>query len=241
MRLDRFKGGSVERRSIRGVEWERGQIAVVDVDGTLVDSTYHHALAWSLAFARSNVFVPAATLHRHVGMGADQFVPAVAGEECDAEHGDGVRAAHDELYMGLLPQVTAFPDAKPFLRRLRDLGLRPVLATSANERELERYLELLDADDLCEGWTSAADVERTKPHPDVLLAAIRLLPDAEPAFVVGDSTWDAVAGSEAGVPMLGVLTGGFCRSELEAAGATAVFSSVGNLASELEHSARRAG
>lgn len=230
----------MERGSIRGVSWGSGQVAIVDVDGTLVDSAYHHTLAWSRAFARSRMFIPAAALHRHVGMGGDQFVPAVAGEDADVESGDDVRAAHDELYLGMLEEVRAFPDAKPFLRRLRDLGLRVVLATSAREQELDRYLELLDADDLCDGWTSSADVDRTKPHPDLLHAAIER-GGAGAAFVVGDSTWDAVAARNADVPMLGVLTGGFCRTELENAGAVAVFGSVGDVGSELAASVRGAG
>jgi phosphoglycolate phosphatase len=229
------------RGSIRDVGWESGQVAIVDVDGTLVDSAYHHTLAWSRAFARSRIFIPAATLHRHVGMGGDQFVPAVAGEECDAERGDDVRAAHDELYLGMLDEVHAFPDAKPFLRRLGDLGLRVVLATSAKETELDRYLELLDADELADGWTSSKDVDRTKPHPDLLHAAVERAGGAEAAFLVGDATWDAVAAGNADVPMLGVLTGGFCASELREAGAAAVFGSVGDLGSELNASIRRTG
>jgi HAD superfamily hydrolase (TIGR01549 family) len=230
----------MERGAIRGVAWRAGQLVVVDIDGTLVDSAYHHTLAWARAFARSKVFIPASTLHRHVGMGGDEFVPAVAGRACDDGIGDDVRAAHDELYLQMLDEVRAFPDAKPFLRRVRDLGLRSVLATSAKEGELERYLELLDADDLTDGWTSAEDVERTKPHPDLVHAAIER-GGAEAAFMVGDATWDAVAAREAGVPMLGVLTGGFSATELEAAGASGVFSSVGDLGSELAASVRRAG
>jgi HAD superfamily hydrolase (TIGR01549 family) len=230
----------MERGSIRGVAWQAGQVAILDVDGTLVDSAYHHTLAWARAFERSKVFIPAAKLHRHVGMGGDQFVPAVAGEECDTEIGDDVRAAHDELYLDMLDEIRAFPDARPFLRRLHDLGLRAVLATSAKERELERYLELLDADDLTDGWTSASDVDRTKPHPDLLHAAVERA-GAEAAFMVGDATWDCVAARNAGVAMLAVLTGGFCAAELEKAGAAAVFSSVGDLGSELAASVRLAG
>ena len=230
----------MERGSIRGVAWRPGQLAIVDIDGTLVDSAYHHTLAWARAFARSKVFIPASTLHRHVGMGGDQFVPAVAGQECEDEIGDEVRSAHDELYLDMLGEVRAFPDAKRFLRRLHELGLRTVLATSAKEGELERYLDLLDADELTDGWTSAKDVDRTKPHPDLLHAAVERA-GAEPAFMVGDATWDAVAARNAGVAMFGVLTGGFSASELEEAGAAGVFSSVGDLGSELAASVRLAG
>jgi phosphoglycolate phosphatase len=173
-------------------------------------------------------------------MGGDQFVPAVAGDECDAACGDEVRAAHDELYLETLDDVRAFPDAKPFLRRARSLGLRVVLATSAKEAELERYLELLDAHELTDGWTSSRDVDRTKPHPDLLHAATERA-GADAAFMVGDSVWDAVAAGNARIPMLGVLTGGFAASELEEAGAASVFTSVGDLGSELAASVRLAG
>ena len=231
----------MERGSIRDVAWQAGQVAIVDIDGTLVDSNYHHVIAWGRAFARSRIFVPSSTLHRHVGMGGDQFVPAVAGDERETAHGDEIRSAHDRLYLDTLDEIRAFPDAKPFLRGLTSLGLRVVLATSAKEAELERYLELLDADNLTDGWTSAADVDRTKPHPDLLHAAIERAGGAGPAFLVGDSTWDAVAAGNAGIPMLGVLTGGFCASELADAGAAAVFSSVGDLGSELAASVQLTG
>ena len=204
--------------------WSPGQVVVVDVDGTLVDSNYHHAVAWSLAFDRIGAFVPTAILHRHVGMGGDRFVSAVAGQELERAEGDAVRGLHDAIFRErFLDQVRPFPDARRSLQRLKELGLGVVLASSAKEDEIERYLDLLDARDLVDTWTSSGDVERTKPDPELLEVAIARV-DAEPAYLIGDSIWDCEAARRIDLPTLALLTGGFGQDELLRAGAAEVFS-----------------
>jgi HAD superfamily hydrolase (TIGR01509 family) len=205
------------------ISWSPGQAAVIDVDGTLVDTNYHHVVAWQIAFDRVGALVPTSVLHRHVGMGGDQFVPAVAGDELEATHGDEVRELHDAIYRErFIDRVRPYPDARPALERLRELGLRVVLASSAKQDEIDRYLAMLDARELCGAWTSSSDVEKTKPHPDLLEVAIDKV-DAEPAFLLGDSVWDCEAANRIGLPTLAVLTGGFGQDELLRAGAAEVF------------------
>jgi HAD superfamily hydrolase (TIGR01509 family) len=205
------------------ISWSPGQAAVIDVDGTLVDTNYHHVVAWQIAFDRVGALVPTSVLHRHVGMGGDQFVPAVAGDELEATHGDEVRELHDAIYRErFIDRVRPYPDARPALERLRELGLRVVLASSAKQDEIDRYLAMLDARELCDAWTSSSDVEKTKPHPDLLEVAIDKV-DAEPAFLLGDSVWDCEAANRIGLPTLAVLTGGFGQDELLRAGAAEVF------------------
>jgi HAD superfamily hydrolase (TIGR01509 family) len=205
------------------ISWSPGQAAVIDVDGTLVDTNYHHVVAWQIAFDRVGALVPTSVLHRHVGMGGDQFVPAVAGDELEATHGDEVRELHDAIYRErFIDRVRPYPDARPALERLRELGLKVVLASSAKQDEIDRYLAMLDARELCGAWTSSSDVEKTKPHPDLLEVAIDKV-DAEPAFLLGDSVWDCEAANRIGLPTLVVLTGGFGQDELLRAGAAEVF------------------
>jgi HAD superfamily hydrolase (TIGR01509 family) len=205
------------------ISWSPGQAAVIDVDGTLVDTNYHHVVAWQIAFDRVGALVPTSVLHRHVGMGGDQFVPAVAGDELEATHGDEVRELHDAIYRErFIDRVRPYPDARPALERLRELGLKVVLASSAKQDEIDRYLAMLDARELCGAWTSSSDVEKTKPHPDLLEVAIDKV-DAEPAFLLGDSVWDCEAANRIGLPTLAVLTGGFGQDELLRAGAAEVF------------------
>jgi phosphoglycolate phosphatase-like HAD superfamily hydrolase len=115
------------------------------------------------------------------------------------------------------------------LRELREDGATAILASSAKAEEVEHYLDLLDARDLVEGWTTAADVERTKPEPDLVHAALEKAPEDGPALMVGDSTWDVKAAQAAGIPTLAVLTGGFSEAELREAGAVEVVTSIDEL------------
>jgi HAD superfamily hydrolase (TIGR01509 family) len=199
--------------------------AILDIDGTLVDTNYQHAVAWFRAFRQHGVVMPCWRIHRHVGMGGDQLVAALAGEDFDAEHGDDVRAAETALYLSLIPEVEPLEGARELIEQLKRSGHAVILASSAKSQELDHYLDLLGARELADGWTDSSDVEQTKPHPDLVQAAIEKAGGGE-AVMVGDSVWDCKAADNAGIPAVGVLTGGFSEQELRDAGAVAVFRSV---------------
>jgi HAD superfamily hydrolase (TIGR01549 family) len=206
--------------------------AILDVDGTLVDTNYHHAVAWYRAFRAHGVVLPLVRIHHHIGMGSDQIVPALAGEAFDRDHGDDVRAAEKERYSALIGEVEVLEGARRLMESLRERGHAIVLASSAKAEELEHYLDLLDARELADDWTSSADVERTKPEPDLVAAAVEKAGGGE-AVMVGDSTWDCRAARHAGTPAIGVLTGGFSAEELRSAGATFVVASLPELVGRL--------
>jgi HAD superfamily hydrolase (TIGR01549 family) len=207
--------------------------AILDIDGTLVDTNYHHAIAWYRAFRAHEVILPLWRIHRHIGMGGDQLVAALAGEDFDAEHGDAVRDAEKERYTELIDEVEPLDGARDLLIRLDERGHAIVLASSAKQDEADHYLDLLDARDLAKAWTTSADVEKTKPEPDVVAAAIEKA-GGGPAVMLGDSTWDAIAATRLDVPTIGVLTGGFSELELREAGAACVFENLADLLENLE-------
>jgi HAD superfamily hydrolase (TIGR01509 family) len=199
--------------------------AILDVDGTLVDTNYQHALAWYRAFAQYGVVLPIWRIHRHIGMGGDQLVAALVSEEFDAEQGDDVRAAEKALYMSLIVEVQPLEGARELITDLRQAGHAVVLASSAKPQEVDHYLDLLDAREVIDGWTTSGDVERTKPEPDLVAAAVEKA-GGGPAVMVGDSTWDCESAKRAGVETVGVLMGGFSEQELLDAGASCVFDSL---------------
>ncbi len=217
--------------------------AILDVDGTLVDTNYHHAVAWYRAFRQHGVVLPLWRIHRHIGMGGDQLVGALAGEDFEAEQGDDVRAAERALYMSLIVEVEPLEGARELIEVLAHARHPVVLASSAKQDEVEHYLDLLDAREPVDGWTTSEDVERTKPAPDLVAAAIEkarakrwrsLRPGQDgDAVMLGDSTWDCESAKRAGVPIVGVLTGGFSEQELLDAGAGCVFGSLTELRGEL--------
>jgi HAD superfamily hydrolase (TIGR01509 family) len=206
--------------------------AILDVDGTLVDTNYQHALAWYRAFRQHGVVLPVWRIHRHIGMGGDQLVASLVGEEFDEEHGDDVRAAETALYLSLIPEVEPLEGSRELIEELKRSGHAVILASSAKSQELDHYLDLLDARDLADGWTDSSDVEQTKPHPDLVAAAIEKAGGGD-AVMVGDSVWDCEAAKNAGIQAIGVLTGGFSEQELKDAGAVAVFRSVVELRENL--------
>lgn len=201
---------------------------IFDIDGTLVDTNYQHALAWYLAFRQHDVHLPVWELHRHIGMGGDQLVVAVAGEEAEEEIGDEVRTAHDVIYLTMIQSVSVFDGARGLLEDLKGDGFGVVLASSAKQREVDHYLDLLDGRELADDWTTSDDVEQTKPEPDLVVAAKEKL-GQDDAIMVGDTPWDVEAARRSGVPVIAVLTGGFAEAELRDAGAIAVFGSIAEL------------
>jgi HAD superfamily hydrolase (TIGR01549 family) len=198
---------------------------ILDVDGTLVDTNYQHAIAWHRALRAHGHTVQMWRVHRHIGMGGDQMVPALIGEGAAAEEEDSIREAEADAYQGLIGEVDAMEGSRELLRELRDDGFAVVLASSAKEEEVDHYLDLLEARDLVDSWTTSADVERTKPAADLVCAALEKAAEG-PALMIGDSVWDVRAADNAAVPTLGVLTGGFSEEELREAGAVEVVESV---------------
>jgi HAD superfamily hydrolase (TIGR01509 family) len=207
-------------------------VAILDVDGTLVDTNYHHAIAWYRAFTQHDVVLPVWRIHRAIGMGGDQLVAALAGDQVENDKGDDIRAAEKALYMALIDEVRPLPDARRLVEVLKERGHPVVLASSAKPDEIEHYLGLLDVRELTDAWTSSGDVEKTKPHPDLVHAALDKVGRRD-GVMVGDSTWDCLAAERAGVPAIGVLTGGFSEAELREAGAVIVFDSLQGLAEGL--------
>jgi HAD superfamily hydrolase (TIGR01549 family) len=207
--------------------------ALLDLDGTLVDANYQHAFAWYRAFRRLEITLPMWRLHRHIGMGGDQYVAAVAGEEVERARGDELRDAHDEEFKQLRDECAPLEGAHDLLVELKRRGHVVVLASSSNEDDLDHFLGVLGARDVIDGYTTADDVERTKPHPDVVHAALEKAGESA-GTMVGDSRWDIDAARNAGLETVCVMTGGWSEQELRDAGASAVYESIPALIGSLD-------
>jgi HAD superfamily hydrolase (TIGR01549 family) len=207
--------------------------AVLDVDGTLVDTNYQHALCWYRAFRKHDVTIPVWRLHRHVGMGGDKFVAAVAGDEVEERLGDDVRDEWERLFDEVIGEVAPLEGARDLIVELKERGQAVVLASSAIEKHLDHFLELLDARNLADSWTTNDDVEASKPEPDLVNAALEKA-ETRDAAMLGDTPWDVEAARKAGIETVCLMTGGFSEQELRDAGAVAVFESIGDLRDRLD-------
>jgi HAD superfamily hydrolase (TIGR01549 family) len=206
--------------------------AILDIDGTLVDSNYFHAIAWYRAFRAHGHTLPMWRIHRAIGMGGDQMIAALLSDEVEEREGDDIRDTETEQYMALIDEVRPLEGSRELIEDLKRSGSPVVLASSAKPDEVDHYLDLLDARDLADAWTTSGDVEETKPAPDLVNSALEKI-GGGPAVMIGDSIYDCEAAGNAGVETIAVLTGGFSDSELLKAGARIVFASIVELRERL--------
>ncbi|MFG2532043.1 HAD family hydrolase [Streptomyces sp. NPDC048516] len=211
--------------------------ALFDMDGTLVDSTYLHAVTWWEAFRQAGHRVPMAAIHRTVGMGADHLIGHLLGPGEDRDRDAAISAAHKTLFAEYWTRLAPLDGAADLLRACAGRGWEVVLASSAGGAELSAMRTALDAEDALAAVTGADDVESSKPAPDLVGQALAQA-GTEPgrAVFVGDTVWDMKAGVRAGVLCVGVLSGGYCRHELLEAGAQEVYEGPGDLLSQLDSS-----
>jgi HAD superfamily hydrolase (TIGR01549 family) len=207
--------------------------AIFDVDGTLIDTNYQHALAWFRAFRRFDITIPLWRLHRGIGMGGDMFVPKIAGDDIEHAHGDDLRQAWAEEFGRLVSEVQPFEGAHELLREVKDRGFRLVLASSGTTELVERFLDLIDAKSLADAWTTSDDAEKSKPAPDIVESSLSKVNGAS-GVMIGDSTWDVIAAGKLNIPTIAVRTGGFSIEELHQAGAATVYDSLVDLRQHLD-------
>ncbi|MGY1845255.1 HAD family hydrolase [Modestobacter sp. SYSU DS0875] len=211
-------------------------IAVLDVDGTLVDSNYQHALAWYRALRSLGETYPVWRLHRLIGMGGDKLVAAIGGDDVEARIGDRARDRWVEEVDPMIGEMQPLPGARELLLAIRERGHRLVLASSGKPKHVDAFLDLLDARDVAQDWTTSGDVEASKPAPDLLQVALQKI-GADPgasAVMIGDSVWDVEAAKKAGMPAIVVRSGGFGDDELRDAGAVGIYDTPGDLAAALD-------
>lgn len=211
---------------------------LLDVDGTLVDTTFIHAVCWGEALRQHGHVEPMADLHHLIGMSGEQLLDAVLGDGRDKSADSDLKDAHLTLYRQYWGRLVPLPGAAKLLRACAGRGLEVVLASSASEEELNALTSTIDADDAISVATSSADAESGKPDPDILHAALDrsgLAPDQ--VVFVGDAVWDGEAAKRAGVTFVGVTCGGTPEQRLREAGAEEVWRDPAQLVEQLGSSA----
>jgi len=209
---------------------------ILDVDGTLVDSNDAHAHSWEEAFGEHGIHVPYARIFQAIGMGGDNFLPAVVSIEKDTALGQALSQRRAEIFKErYLSQVRPFPGAQALLQTMHDRGLKLIVASSGKEDEVNALLDIVGVTKLIDVLTSASDVQNSKPAPDPIHVALKkagLPPEA--VWMLGDTPYDIEAASKAGVPTMAVRCGGHSDDEL--AEAAAIYAGPGDLLAHYDES-----
>lgn len=204
---------------------------VFDIDGTLVDSVELHARCWSRAFEKYGKHIPVDVMRWQIGKGGDKIVPAFLTPEENARFGDELDDYRSKLWLrSYIQRVVPLPAAKELVERVVREGKKVAMASSAKGEELEKYLKIVGIEKLVDTATSSDDADQSKPNPDIFQAALQKAGvSADRAVVLGDTPYDAIAATRAGIASIGVLTGGWAADDLRAAGCIAVYHDVQDL------------
>ncbi len=204
------------------------EAVIFDIDGTLLDSVDLHAQCWVEALEQFGYSFDFDRVRSQIGKGGDQLLPDLLSPEDVKAKGDKLKEARSSIFKSkYLDQVKPFPCVRELFEKVLAEGQRTALASSAKGEELEVFERIANIEDLVQVGTSSADAEKSKPHPDIFHATLERLGGLSPdkAIVVGDSPYDAVAASKAGMRTVGVLCGGFAEKDLRKAGCIAIFAS----------------
>lgn len=215
------------------------EAAIIDVDGTIVDSVDLHAKAWQAAFAKFGKKISLSQIRRQIGKGADQLLPLFFSQQELDEFGKELDGHRSELFeKEYLPLVKGFPKVRELFQRIKRDGKRIALASSAKAEEIQIYKKITKIGDLIESETSSEDADKSKPHPDIFEAALRRLPGVtlDQVIVVGDTPYDAEAAAKANLQTIGLLCGGWKEKELHQAGCIAIYKNPADLLAHYDKS-----
>lgn len=190
---------------------------ILDVDGTLVDSNDAHAHAWIEALHAFGYDITIERIRQLIGMGGDNLLPSAIHIEQDSPRGKEIARKHDQIFKSdYFPRLKAFPQVRELVERMQREGLRIAIASSGEKDDVQKLLALAKIDDLIETSVSSADVEKSKPDPDVVQVALKRLGfDANEVVMIGDSPYDVQAAGKAKVAVIGLRCGGFSDQDLK--------------------------
>lgn len=176
---------------------------IFDMDGVLIDSeplweqagvTYFNQLGLPVSHAdmQQMTGVPSDEVVRHFyrQYGAAQLSVATATEQY-----------HQAATALILQQKPLFPTVKPLLARLAQRRIKMAIASASPQALLEQICEKCGIRDYFLAIVSAADLPRSKPHPEVYLrAAEQLAIDPIEALGIEDSITGMTAVKAAAMP-----------------------------------------
>jgi HAD superfamily hydrolase (TIGR01509 family) len=219
-----------------GLRARRYDAVLLDIDGTLVDSNGAHASAWSDAFASYGRHLPPETIRPLIGKGGDKVLRELAALDDESGEGKKISEARAAIFKArYLPTLQPTRGAAALVAWLLESGLEVVVATSAKQAELRALLAVCHGEALVRDATTSDDAERSKPDPDIVVAALaQSRSSPERAVMVGDTPYDIEAARRAGVATIALRCGGWHDAALR--GAIAIYDDPKELLDRLDHS-----
>lgn len=211
--------------------------ALLDIDGTLVDSNDFHVAAWYEGIRECGFHASKEAIHSQIGKGADNLLPYLFPYSHEWQRKD-MEKGHDRIFREkFLERVAPFPDATNFIKWLHGHGIKTILASSAGRADLDHYIALLNIKGVLAGVVCGDDVDHSKPNGDIFAAALaKARADAGQALAIGDSPYDVISAGRSRIRTIALLSGGFPFKVLQNTDPLAIYENVSDLLQNIESS-----
>ena len=189
----------------------RCDAVLVDIDGTLVDSNDAHARAWVAALKRHGHEFPHDAVRPLIGKGGDKLLDELLGFMPDSAEARAISEDREEVFRSTeLHALVPTPGARELLLKIKEAGLKVVVATSARAAETIALLKQVGLDDLIDHEANSGDATASKPDPDIVQSALKKA-GARPstALMLGDTPYDVEAARKADVWTIALRCGGW--------------------------------
>lgn len=181
---------------------------IFDMDGTLVDNMRFHTEAWRTLIEENGYeFDERKFLVETAGQTNREIIPSVFGTVSN-ERLNELALRKEELYREVYVHHRKPVDGLVgFLDAASELGIKMAVATAASPPNMAFILDGLELRKFFDAITTAADVKRGKPDPEIfLLSAERLGIEPRNSIVFEDAFFGFEAAKRAGMKAIGITT-----------------------------------
>jgi len=196
-----------------------------DIDGTLVDSNALHAEAWRRTFEHFNIQVGFGEAWSQIGKGGDKLIPVFVRDVDRERLTKQIESLRKEIFhRDYMPRIVSFAKSRELLAKVKESGIKVVLATSSDKEDVTTYKRITGIEDLVDAVASGSDAKESKPEPDIFAVALKKINmGADRAVALGDTPYDAEAAGKLGIRVIGLTCGGWKRDDLRDAGCVEVY------------------
>jgi beta-phosphoglucomutase len=187
-----------------------------DMDGTLLDSAEYHWLAWREILASERYELEHSQFVATFGQRNDTILRGWLGADLPISEVDRIGQAKEARYRALVQAggIALLPGVERWLRRLQADGWRQAIASAAPRANVEAIVAALDIEAYFDAISSAEDVQRGKPDPQVfLVAAERVGVPPARCVVIEDAPAGLLGAQRGGMRSIGVRSS---HAELQA-------------------------
>jgi HAD superfamily hydrolase (TIGR01509 family) len=149
--------------------------ALIDLDGTLIDSNEAWLNTERIILERNNIYVPEETLARMVLMTYSEVFPELKKLGLPYEFDQMVNIMNEIVFAEYEKNITLKDSAEEFIRHIKEKGIKTAVVTNSTRKLVDAVLKSNNAEGLFDIIMTFEDSKEGDKNPEFYLQAARKL------------------------------------------------------------------